>query len=312
MATIGHSSLDVFPLALGGNTFGWTSDAAESEAVLDAFSAAGGNFIDSADVYSVWKPGNTGGESERIIGEWMRSRGNRSDVVVATKVGKLPGSEGLGAKNVAAAAEASLSRLQTDYIDLYYSHADDPDTPLEESAAAFDALIRSGKVRAIGLSNYSGARIREWMAVADAQGYARPVAVQPHYNLVHRAEFESDLAPIAAEFNLGVVPYFGIASGFLTGKYRSVADAVGARSMGVQKYLTDEGFAVIDVLTDIAREWKVEPASVALAWLRSRPSVVAPIASARVPEQLPALLASATLDLTAAQLSMLDDVSAGM
>jgi len=312
MVTIGSSSLEVFPLALGGNTFGWTSDIDESEEVLDSFVAQGGNFVDSADVYSAWKPGNVGGESERIIGEWMRIRGNRSQMVIATKVGKLPGFEGLTPHNIAAAAEQSLERLQTDYIDVYYAHADDGETPIEDSAAAFDALIRSGSVRTIGLSNYTGARIREWMAVADAQGYARPVALQPHYNLVHRADFERDLAPVAREFNLGVVPYYGLASGFLTGKYGSTADAVGARSVGVQAYLNDAGHAVIEALSAVANEHAVELATVALAWLRSRQTVVAPIASARVPEQLPALMASATLDLTVEQLQRLDSVSAGM
>jgi aryl-alcohol dehydrogenase (NADP+) len=310
MTPIGTSALNVFPLSLGGNTFGWTSDVAQSKAVLDAFVAGGGNFVDTADVYSAWKPGNVGGESERILGDWMRDRANRADIVLATKVGKLPPLEGLSAATIAAGAEASLKRLGTDYIDLYYAHADDPATPIGESVAAFNDLVVAGKVRHIGLSNYSGARIREWMAEADAQGVARPVALQPHYNLVFRHEYESDLMAAVLEFNLGVVPYYGLASGFLTGKYRSATDADGApRGGAVAEYLTPEGLGVVAVLDEIAATHSVAVASVALAWLRSRPGVVAPIASARVPEQLPALLVGAELPLTASELAFLDAAS---
>jgi aryl-alcohol dehydrogenase-like predicted oxidoreductase len=310
MTPIGTSALNVFPLSLGGNTFGWTSDVAQSTAVLDAFVAGGGNFVDTADVYSAWKPGNVGGESERILGDWMRDRANRADIVLATKVGKLPPLEGLSAATIAAGADASLKRLGTDYIDLYYAHADDPATPLAESVAAFNDLVVAGKVRHIGLSNYSGARIREWMAEADAQGVARPVALQPHYNLVFRHEYESDLMAAVLEFNLGVVPYYGLASGFLTGKYRSATDADGApRGGAVAEYLTPEGLGVVAVLDEIAATHSVAVASVALAWLRSRPGVVAPIASARVPEQLPALLVGAELPLTASELAFLDAAS---
>jgi len=312
MTHIGSSDLDVFPLALGGNTFGWTSDAFESMGVLDAFVTGGGNFVDSADVYSVWKPGNVGGESESILGDWMRTRGNRADVVVATKVGKLAPLQGLATATIAAGAEASLKRLGTDYIDLYYAHADDLGTPIAESVAAFNALVVAGKVRHIGLSNYSGARIREWMVEADAQGAQRPVALQPHYNLVFRHEYESDLMAAVLEFGLGVVPYYGLASGFLTGKYRSATDAASgaARSGGVADYLTPEGFGVVAVLDEIAATHNVAVASISLAWLRSRPGVVAPIASARVLEQLPALLASATLELTATEIGLLNAASA--
>jgi aryl-alcohol dehydrogenase (NADP+) len=310
MTPIGTSALNVFPLSLGGNTFGWTSDVAQSTAVLDAFVAGGGNFVDTADVYSAWKPGNVGGESERILGDWMRDRANRADIVLATKVGKLPPLEGLSAATIAAGADASLKRLGTDYIDLYYAHADDPATPLAESVAAFNDLVVAGKVRHIGLSNYSGARIREWMAEADAQGVARPVALQPHYNLVFRHEYESDLMAAVLEFNLGVVPYYGLASGFLTGKYRSATDADGApRGGAVAEYLKPEGLGVVAVLDEIAATHSVAVASVALAWLRSRPGVVAPIASARVPEQLPALLVGAELPLTASELAFLDAAS---
>jgi aryl-alcohol dehydrogenase (NADP+) len=280
-------------------------------AVLDGFVAGGGNFVDSADVYSSWKPGNVGGESERILGEWMRLRGNRADVVLATKVGKLAPLAGLGASTISAGAEDSLKRLGTNYIDLYYAHADDPATPIAESVAAFNDLVVAGKVRHIALSNYSGARLREWIAEADAQGAARPVAVQPHYNLVFRHEYESDLMATVLEFNLGVVPYHGLASGFLTGKYHSAADATGvARGAGVANYLTPDGFGVVAELDEIAATHGVAVASVSLAWLRSRSGVVAPIASARVVEQLPALLAGAELSLTAAEIALLDAASA--
>ena len=310
MTHIGTSALDVFPLSLGGNTFGWTSDAIDSMGVLDAFVAGGGNFIDSADVYSAWKSGNVGGESERILGDWMRARSNRADIVVATKVSKLPPFTGLSAASISGGAEASLKRLGADYIDLYYAHADDLATPIAESVAAFNDLVVAGKVRHIGLSNYSGARIREWMAEADAQGVARPVALQPHYNLVFRHEYESDLMAAVLEFNLGVMPYYGLASGFLTGKYRSTADANGAaRGDAVAEYFTPEGLGVVAVLDEIATTHSVAVASVALAWLRSRPGVVAPIASARIAEQLPALLVGAELPLTPSELALLDAAS---
>jgi aryl-alcohol dehydrogenase-like predicted oxidoreductase len=311
MPRIGHSDLDVFPLALGGNTFGWTSDAATSHAVLDGFVAGGGDFIDTADVYSAWVPGNSGGESETILGEWFASRGNRSDVVLATKVSQHPEFAGLSAKTVAAASEASLKRLQTDHIDLYYAHFDDADTPLEETVAAFDALVTAGTVRYVGISNYSAERIAEWLAIADAHGFARPVAFQPHYNLVHRTEYESALAPIAAAEGLGVVPYSALASGFLTGKYRTEADLDGAaRGGSVGGYLTEQGLAVVEVLADVASAHSVSIATTALAWLASRQNVVAPIASARTLEQLPNLLAVATTTLTTEDLARLDEVSA--
>ena len=310
MTHIGTSALDVFPLSLGGNTFGWTSDVAESMAVLDAFVAGGGNFVDTADVYFVSKPGNVGGESESILGDWMRLRANRADVVVATKVGKLPSLRGLSAATIAAAAEESLKRLGTDYIDLYYAHADDPATPIAESVAAFNDLLVAGKVRYLGLSNYSAARIREWMLEADAQGAPRPVALQPHYNLVFRNDYEANLLAAALEFDLGVIPYYGLASGFLTGKYRSATDAVGVtRARAVATYLTPEGLGVVAVLDAIAATHNVATASVALSWLRSRPAVIAPIASARVPEQLPALLVGAELPLTPSELALLDAAS---
>ena len=311
MTTIGNSDLDVLPLGLGGNTFGWTSDKDTSFAVLDAFTAAGGNLIDTADSYSAWVPGNSGGESETIIGEWTAARGNRDSVVIATKVDRHPQFRGLARANVLAAADASLARLQTDHIDLYYVHYDDPDTPVAEAAGVFSELQKAGKIRYVGLSNYTAPRLREWFTVAKAEGLEPPVALQPHYNLVERAGYEDSLAPVAAEFNLGVLPYYSLASGFLAGKYRSADDNKGAaRQPGAAKYLTPGGLKVLDALDAAAANHGVEPATVALAWLRTRPQVVAPLASARTVEQLPALLASATLDLAPGEVQALDDASA--
>ncbi|UFS58771.1 aldo/keto reductase [Subtercola endophyticus] len=310
-ARIGTSDLEVFPLALGANTFGWTSDAASSELVLNAFVEGGGNFIDTADSYSAWVPGNTGGESESIIGTWMTGRGNRSDVVIGTKVSQHPSFKGLSAANIARASDASLKRLGTDYIDLYYAHFDDETVPLTETVEAFNALVVAGKVRFVGLSNYSAARVAEWITIAELRGYALPVALQPHYNLVHRRQFEGELASVSASHELGVVPYFSLASGFLTGKYRTRDDFAGtAREKMVGPYFSDEGLAVVDTLAQIAAAHDVAMSSVALAWLRSQPQVVAPIASARTLEQLPDLMASATLGLSDAELVQLDTVSA--
>jgi aryl-alcohol dehydrogenase (NADP+) len=312
VATIGASDLSVFPLALGGNTFGWTSDERESRGVLDAFVAGGGDLIDTADGYSAWVPGNSGGESESIIGRWMADAGNRSDVVVATKVSQHPEFRGLAADNVAAAADASLNRLGTDYIDLYYAHFDDADTPLEETVAAFDSLVTAGKVRYVGISNFSAERVSEWVDIAGRNGFAAPVALQPHYNLVHRADFEKSLAPVAERNELGVLPYYGLASGFLTGKYRTSADLEqGSRGAGAKAYVTDEGLGVVSALSTVADARGVSLASVALAWLLTRPTVAAPIASARTVEQLPDLLEGARLELTGPEIALLDDASAG-
>ncbi len=307
MTRIG-SDIEVFPLALGGNTFGWTSDEAASHRVLDAYVAAGGNFIDTADGYSAWVPGNSGGESETILGSWFAARGNRDRVVLATKVSQHPQFRGLSAANVAAAADASLKRLQTDRIDLYWAHYDDPKTPLEETAAAFDALVKAGKVRAIGVSNYTGERIREWFGIARREGLTLPVAVQPHYNLVKRVGYERDIAPVAAAEHLAVVPYYALASGFLTGKYKTTEDLAGAARGGAAgSYLNENGLAVVTVLEEIARAHDVAPATVALAWLRGRPDVAAPIASARTAEQVPALVT--LIDLTGDERSALDEAS---
>ena len=310
MAVIGSSGLDVLPIALGANTFGWTADRDESFEILDAFVAGGGSLVDTADVYSAWVPGNSGGESETIIGEWIASRGGRDELVVATKVASHPEYQGLGAANIAAAARESLRRLQTDHIDLYFAHVDDPDTPLEETVTAFAELVDRGAVRYVGLSNYRANRIVEWIETAQRLGVAAPVALQPHYNLLRREPFESELKPIATQHDLGVLPYYGLAAGFLTGKYRSPEDADGvARGSMVAAYLTDTGFAAADEVRAIAQERGVAPASVALAWLRTRPTVVAPIAGATKVEQVPPLLAAATLELETSELDRLDQVS---
>jgi aryl-alcohol dehydrogenase-like predicted oxidoreductase len=307
---VGTSDLQVYPLVLGGNTFGWTSDEPTSRAVLDEYVSGGGNFIDTADTYSAWVPGHGGGESEIILGRWMAVRGNRDSIVIATKVGQHPQYQGLSASNVAAAADESLLRLGTDHIDLYYAHFDDPNTPLEETAEAFDALVKSGKIRAMGLSNYSAERIEEWFRIAREHDYVLPVALEPHYNLVHRGEYEKSLAPIAEQEHLSVFPYFSLAAGFLTGKYRSLADAEGAARKGmVSGYLNDQGFTLIDVLDDIANHHHAPIASVSLAWLRHRPQVAGPIASARTAQQLPALMASTQLDLDVNEMNAIDQAS---
>jgi Predicted oxidoreductases (related to aryl-alcohol dehydrogenases) len=312
MPRIGTSDLDVFPLALGGNVFGWTADRDESFAVLDAFRAGGGNFIDTADSYSAWKEGHTGGESETIIGEWLASRGLRAgeDVIVATKVSQHPQFRGLAASNVRAAAEASIARLGVDAIDLYYAHFDDAETPLEETVAAFGQLVTDGLVRCTAVSNYTSDRIREWVRIARELGVAEPVAVQPHYNLVHR-DIEADIIPTALELNLGVVPYFALAKGFLTGKYRSpeVDDQPSPRAKAAAAYATPQGLLILDALERIAGAHDVSMAAVSLAWLRSKAGVVAPIASASKVSQVPDLLDGARLDLTAEELAELDDVS---
>lgn len=310
MTTIGHSDLSIFPLALGGNTFGWTSDQQTSHSVLDAFTTQGGNFIDTADSYSAWAEGNTGGESETIIGDWMARRSNRSQVIIGTKVSQHPDFPGLSRKNIVAASEASLRRLGTDYIDLYYAHFDDETTPLEETVGAFDDLVISGKIRHVGLSNYSADRIREWIRIADDNGYARPMALQPHYNLVHRTGFEGELASLAATNGLGVIPYWSLASGFLTGKYRTREDLVGTpREKMAGSYFSTEGLRVISVLDDIAQERGTTIATAALAWLLTRPNIAAPIASARTAEQLPDLMAAASLTLTELEIHRLDEMS---
>ena len=310
MTRIGRSDLDVFGLSLGGNVFGWTADRDASFEILDTFHDGGGNFIDTADAYSAWVPGNSGGESETLIGEWLAARKPR-DIVIATKVSQHPEFRGLSAKNIRAAAEASLKRLGVDTIDLYYAHFDDPETPLEETVAAFTDLVNDGLIRYTAVSNYSGDRIREWIELAQAAGVPLPVAVQPHYNLVHRNDVEEHIIPVAEEFDLALVPYYGLASGFLTGKYRS-ADAAGAgspRAEGAAKYATPQGLAIIDALERIGGEHGASIAATALAWLRQRPTVVAPIASASRASQVPDLLTSVGVTLTSEQIAELDRLS---
>lgn len=309
---LGSSDLEVFPLSLGGNVFGWTADASQSFAVLDAYTAVGGNFIDTADSYSAWADGNAGGESETIIGKWTKARGNRADVVIATKVSQHPEFKGLSAANIKAAADASLRRLDTDYIDLYYSHFDQPDVPVEEIIGALDELVKAGKVRHIAASNISAERLAESLEFSEREGLARYVALQPHYNLVSRDTYEGDLQDLADRSGLAAVPYFALAAGFLTGKYRPGTTVEGLRAKaGAGKHLeTERGRKVLTALDEIARNHDAPVATVALAWLAAQPTVAAPIASARTVEQLPALVGVGELSLTDAELAGLTDASA--
>ncbi|MFI1169716.1 aldo/keto reductase [Streptomyces sp. NPDC020801] len=308
---LGTSDLEVFPLALGGNVFGWTADQAQSFAVLDAYRAAGGNFVDTADSYSAWVEGNRGGESETIIGEWLKARGNRSDVVIATKVSQHPDYQGLTAANIRAAADASLRRLGTDHIDLYYTHFDKPEVPVEEIVGALDELVKAGKVRHIAASNISAERLAASLDFSEREGLARYVALQPHYNLVSRDTYEGELRDLAERAGLAAVPYFALASGFLTGKYRPGATVDSARAQGAAKHLeTERGQKVLAALDEVALAHGTEVATVALAWLAAQPTVAAPIASARTVDQLPALLGVAELRLTEEELGKLTQASA--
>jgi aryl-alcohol dehydrogenase-like predicted oxidoreductase len=309
---LGTTDLDVFPLCLGGNVFGWTADRDASFAVLDAYVAAGGNFIDTADSYMQSVEGNTGGESETIIGDWMASRGNRDELVIATKVAKWRERPGLNPNNIARAAEDSLRRLQTDHIDLYYAHEDDTGVPFEDALGAFDALVRDGKVGHLGASNYDADRLAEALRVAGREQLTAFEALQPHYNLVERHDYEEHgLAAVAADHGLACVPYFALARGFLTGKYRpDAAPGDSPRASGARAYLDDaRGPAVLAALDDIAGVRGVPVAAVALAWLVAQPTVASAIASARSPEQLAELLPMAELDLSADELDRLDAAS---
>ncbi|MFK0116549.1 aldo/keto reductase [Streptomyces sp. NPDC090994] len=308
---LGSTTLQVAPLCLGGNVFGWTADQPASFAVLDAYTAAGGNFVDTADGYSAFAPGMKGGESETVLGDWFTARGNRSDVVLATKVGRHPAYPGLSADNIRAAADASLRRLRTDYIDLYYTHYDDPDVPVEEIIGALDGLVQAGKVRHIAASNISAERLRASLEFSEREGLARYVALQPHYSLVSRDTYEGALQDVAAEAGLSAVPYFALASGFLTGKYRPGAPVDSVRAGRVAQLVDSErGARVLKVLDEIAGAREVEVATVALAWLASRPTVIAPTASARTVEQLPALLALTEVTLTEAETARLTEAAA--
>lgn len=311
LRTLGSSDLEVFPLSLGGNVFGWTADEAQSFAVLDAYAAAGGNFVDTADSYTAFAPGNKGGESETIIGKWVKARGNRADVVIATKVSQHPEYQGLSAANIKAAADASLRRLDTDYIDLYYTHFDRPEVPVEEIIGALDELVKAGKVRSIGASNISAERLQESLDVSDRENLARYVALQPHYNLVSRDTYEGALQDVASRAGLAAVPYFSLAAGFLTGKYRPGTTVDSARAGRAGEYVKSErGVRVLAALDEIAQARGAEIATVALAWLADRPTVAAPIASARTLEQLPALLGVADLSLTDEESAKLTAASA--
>jgi aryl-alcohol dehydrogenase-like predicted oxidoreductase len=305
--TLGGSDLRTPRLVLGGNVFGWTSTGAEAFAILDRFVAAGGTMIDTADVYSAWVPGHKGGESETLIGEWLKRRGRRDDVLIATKVGY---SDGLAADTIAAAAETSLRRLGT-HIDLYYAHKDDAGTPLAETLAAFDALVKAGKVRAIGASNYSAARLGAALDLSEREGLARYEVLQPEYNLMTRDRFEGDLQRLCIARGVGVLPYFGLASGFLTGKYRSEADkAKSIRGDRMDAYLNGRGFFMLEALDEVAAETGATPAQVALAWLAAQPGVTAPIASATSRAQLDELLGVLTLELTGEQVERLTEAGA--
>lgn len=309
--TIGTSSLQVAPLMFGGNVFGWTIDEATSFSILDAFVDAGLDFIDTADVYSAWVPGNEGGESETIIGKWLAKSGKRDKIVLATKVGKHAKRRGLSAGNILLAVEDSLRRLQTDYLDVYFSHEDDGETPLAETLGAYQQLIEAGKVRVIGASNYSGARLEEALEVSRRNGLPQYQLVQPEYNLYDRAGYEADIEPVALAQRLGVVPYYSLASGFLTGKYRSRADlAKSARGGRVERYLDHRGMRILGALDNVAERRSATPATVALAWLMARPSVTAPIASATSLGQLESLVAAVHLKLDPADIQALNDASA--
>jgi aryl-alcohol dehydrogenase-like predicted oxidoreductase len=314
---LGNSGIHIAPFALGGNVFGWTADERASFEVLDAFVAAGFDFIDSADAYSMWAPGHKGGESEETIGRWMKARGNRDKVLIATKLGVevVPGESGLSRAYMQKAVERSLKRLDTDYIDLYQSHRDDPSTPIEETLEAYQQLIKAGKVRAIGASNFTPARIEESLQVSAAKGLPRYESLQPWYNLYDRAQFEEprgdSLAEVCKRENLGVIPYFSLASGFLTGKYRSEKDLAGsARGYRVKDMMNERGMKILAALDTVAKELSATPAQVSLAWLLAK-GVTAPIASATSAKQLIELLGAVDLKLDSGAIALLDAASVG-
>ncbi len=312
---LGKSNLMIAPVMLGGNVFGWTADEKTSFAILDAFLDAGFNAIDTADVYSIWITGHKGGESETVLGNWFAARKNRDKVVLATKVGMQmgPDKQGLSKAYITQAVEASLSRLRTDYIDLYFAHRDDEKTPLDETLDAFASLVKAGKVRTIGASNYSGARLTEALAISAKKGLPRYEVLQPLYNLYDRAAFEGELEAVCREHQIGVVPYYALASGFLSGKYRSEADVTKSpRGMLVgSKYLNPRGLKILAGLDEVAARLGAKPAQVALAWLMAKPAISAPIASATNVDQLKDIIAAATLKLDGQALTALDAASAG-
>ncbi len=311
---LGRSGLEISTLFLGGNVFGWSIDDATSFAVLDAYVEAGGNIIDTADTYSTWAPGHVGGESETVIGKWLHARGNRDKVLIATKVGNRMGSgkRGLSRAHILASVEDSLRRLQTDVIDLYQAHRDDPETPLEETLQAFDDLIRQGKVRAIGASNYSAPRLVEALQISQQRGLARFESLQPPYNLVNRATYEEALEPLVREQQIGVITYSSLASGFLTGKYQPGQELPqSVRAQGVQRnYLNEKGWSVLQEVERVAHAHSATPAQAALAWILARPSITAPIASATSVAQLHELITSVELQLSNDEIASLNKVSA--
>lgn len=310
---LGNSGLSLPPIMFGGNVFGWTADEPTSFRLLDHMIAAGLTAIDTADMYSSWVPGHQGGESETVIGNYLAQRGGRDKLIIATKVGMMTGADGkkLSKPTIEAAVDASLKRLRTDVIDLYQAHADEAETPLEETLAAFAGLIEQGKVRAIGASNYTAPRLKDALATSARLGLPRYESLQPHYNLLERPAYEAELEPLCVAENLGVINYFALAAGFLTGKYRNEADfAASPRGEGVKKYLDPKGRRVLAALDDIAASHRASPAQVAVAWLIARPSITAPIASATSMTQLDDLIRAATLTLSSADIATLDRATA--
>jgi len=310
---IGNTGIQVAPLALGGNVFGWTADEETSFKVLDAFVDAGFNLVDTANTYSKWLPGHKGGESETVIGKWFKKSGKRDKVIIATKVGMEmgDGKKGLAKSYILEEVEASLKRLQTDHIDLYQSHQDDANTPLEETLEAYAQLIKQGKVRVIGASNYKADRLREALKISEQKGIPRYECLQPHYNLYEREDYEKNLEPLVREKNIAVIPYFSLASGFLTGKYRTEADfGSSARGGGMKKYFNDRGFRILAALDEVSKEYETSLAAVAIAWLIAKPSITAPIASATSLRQVDHLIRGAELQLTSASIAKLDQASA--
>lgn len=310
---LGNSGIEIAPLALGGNVFGWTIDEPTSHKLLDGFVAAGFNLIDTADIYSTWAPGNKGGESETIIGNWLTRSKNRHKVIIATKVGMTLSADKKGLKQdyIKRAVDDSLQRLQTDYIDLYQAHIDDPETPLEETLQAFTQLIKQGKIRAIGASNYTAERLSQALQISKQHGYASYQSLQPCYNLYDRADYEEKLEPLCQKMELGVISYYSLASGFLTGKYRSTKDLTkSVRGESARKYLNARGLRILKALDEVAQQYHSTPGRVALAWLIARPSVTAPISSATNMEQLKDLIAATKLELQAEAIATLNQASA--
>jgi len=307
MITIPETDLVVHPLCLGTNVFGWSADEAESHHVLDAYAAHDGNFLDTADVYSQWKPGNQGGESETIIGKWLTKR-DRSKIVVATKVSMLNTRPGLSAKNILAACDDSLRRLQTDYIDIYYSHRDETETPMEETLGAYAELIAAGKVRYIAASQHTGARLQQALDISAANGLPAYIGLQDQYNLIYRKPFETEQQPVLASNNLSAMPFYGLARGFLSGKYRPGVKVESVRAEGVAEFYNDKNWAVLDKVREIAQGHKVPVGAISLAWIRSNPQVSTPIASARTVEQLEEIVQ--IVELNDAELASLNSISA--